>query len=370
LARFFGAALTALIAILGSCAGYIWYVDPGNHFRMRGFEATGAAAFVRLRQGLDYGIVLKPTLNERLFMREVVATIDSPIGVAVFGSSRMMELGSDALGSEAVNFGMSGATLEDFAALSAAMAARGIKPAAVVLGIDPWSFNSATNQNRWLHLADLYSTFRKLAGLTPDPRTARAAALAVSLPSRLFSYQAFHSAQDAARNPAFTAALERVPASPGPSNMFLKLRDGTIRYPEQVERRSSDKVFAMARGFPRDGGYGMMGYSSRDPDSEALLRAIVDWYLRAESKVIFALVPYHPAAYAGLAAGPMPATPAIETWVRSLAAEIGATVIGSYDPKQAGCDAAEFMDALHPRRICIARLFTAVEPIAKDRQAE
>lgn len=345
------------MTVLGGSAGFIWYVDPGNRYRLSGFEQKAGDAFAALWQDGGHAIVLKPTHNERQFVRAIIPSLDPPPEIVVMGSSRIMEVGDDAFSSRTLNLGMSGATFEDFAALAMLFDERALKPAGVVLTIDPWSFNVATNQDRWLHLADAYARFRVRAGLPPDGRTARAASLGGTLANNLLSYGAIAGAFEVARRPVMHAPISHVETPPGPSNMFLKMRDGTIRYPPEIENRQSDEVAAIARGFARDGGYGMMGYREPDQNAVDLLRAVVHWFDASGTKVVFVLVPYHPAPYAELATMGQTALVPLENYIRRLAVELDIPVVGSYDPSQANCSADDFTDALHPRRDCVRRQF-------------
>lgn len=352
----------ATIAVLGGASAFVWGVDPLNRYRDAGFEESAASAFVEIWHSGAHAITLKPNHDERRFFRATLPALHPPPKALVFGSSRIMEVGADVLGEGTLNAGMSGGTFEDFAALSML----GDVPRLVVIGIDPWSFNANSGQTRWGNLLAEYVAFRAAAGLPPDPR-------ADTLPPRprntvgdLLSFQSLRNAVIVARSVVQNAPLTVVAQPPGPPEFFLKLSDGTIRYPSDVEQRDQAIVAKTARGFGIGGGYGMLRFVGIDPEAERLIEAVIAKYVDRGAYVVLVLVPYHPDAYSTLSVTGPGNLLFIEDYTRTLAQRLGVPVHGSYDPARAGCTATEFTDGLHPKRDCVRRLFAKLNPVLQN----
>ena len=79
---------------------------------------------------------------------------DNPTAL-LMGSSRLMKVGRDIVGQEALNLSVSGASLEDIVAILGAATIR-YSVDSIYIGVDPWLFNDDAGQDRWQTIADQY----------------------------------------------------------------------------------------------------------------------------------------------------------------------------------------------------------------------
>ena len=70
------------------------------------------------------------------------------------------------------------------------------------------------------------------------------------------------------------------------------------------------------------------------------------------------MAPYHPDMYAALVheGSPYRAVLLAEQHMRLLAKNRALALIGSFDPANAGCEAADFYDEMHPKPSCLSKI--------------
>ena len=66
-----------------------------------------------------------------------------------------MQIGKNSFSKHSLNLGVSGATVEDHVALLD-LATTKFNPKTLIIGTDPWIFNSASGQKRWQSLKTEY----------------------------------------------------------------------------------------------------------------------------------------------------------------------------------------------------------------------
>ncbi|MBL0209054.1 MAG: hypothetical protein IPP84_14250 [Propionivibrio sp.] len=72
----------------------------------------------------------------------------------VIGSSRSMQIGADVMQASVLNLSVSGASIEDYVAILDL--ARNLPAKTIILGVDPWVFNTNSGQSGWKSLAIEY----------------------------------------------------------------------------------------------------------------------------------------------------------------------------------------------------------------------
>ena len=93
-----------------------------------------------------------------------------------------------------------------------------------------------------------------------------------------------------------------------------------------------------------------------------LLEAFLRMTRSAGTEVWLVLAPYHPDAWSALSADGSMIVQA-EDAVRGLGAALRLRVLGSFDPRRAGCpEATEYNDPVHARESCLERLIAPQPP--------
>jgi hypothetical protein len=106
-----------------------------------------------------YNFTNAPQLNERLCQSFKIKYNKNAPRTIVLGSSRALHLDSRSLNDNRLqNNWLSGCTIEDMLAMYSFYLAKGMKPARVIIGVDPWLFNSENEQPRWQAVKEEYLT--------------------------------------------------------------------------------------------------------------------------------------------------------------------------------------------------------------------
>ncbi|RYG17049.1 MAG: hypothetical protein EOO07_11930 [Chitinophagaceae bacterium] len=105
-------------------------------------------------------IVVDRNYDERKFQIFRILLEPTDPETLVLGSSRVLQIGKDVLSSNSLNLGVSGASLEDLIAL-ADVASSKFNSRQIIIGIDPWLFNSNSYQDRWQSIREEFNNALK-----------------------------------------------------------------------------------------------------------------------------------------------------------------------------------------------------------------
>lgn len=297
---------------------------------------------------------------QRLYAEGLAAAPD----VLVVGSSRIMPIRARAFAPRTFySASVSSATLHDILALHELFAARGGGPSLLVVGVDPWMLQPNETMTGWQTLSPEYERACSKAALSDCDKAPLFAATRRSLGALVSpSYFQASSAELWGRLVKGETEERRVTAvtdDAAAPRQLLRRADGSLRYPLDFGQ-DEEQVRAAARIYGRTFERGRIGYlppHARPQERflrmlEAFLRATLD----AGTEVWLVLTPYHPDAWPALSAdGSM--IPQAEDAIRGLGAAARVRVLGSFDPRRAGCPlAAEYLDPVHPRESCLERV--------------
>lgn len=332
-------------AMLGAVAAFNFCVDPAHIFDNGVYERRLAAILQSGHAAAGLG-----NYDARALQREVIAAMAAPPDVVALGSSRIMLVDGRLMGTSSFfNHGVDGATMEDLVAIWELYRARGFRPRAVFLGLDPWVLNRHHDQIRWTTLAATYADGMRGLGLEPE---AAPEAGATRL-AQLVSVKYLKASLD-----DFRRGRPQPHPADGEVADFTKHKDGSISYQRDFRERPQAEVDDEARRTAQtEGIYSFRDYRVLDARyAQTLARFVAR--LRADGvAVTFFLPPFHPTVYQAIASAQRyHQVIEAERAFRELAAKHGVPVIGSYDPGQLGCSPADFLDGLHPRRACVERL--------------
>jgi len=302
--------------------------------------------------------------DERLVQRFYAEGLMKAPTVLVLGSSRVMPLRArDFAPRSFYNASVSSATLHDILALHELFAARGDGPSLLVIGVDPWMLRPNEKMVAWQTLAPEYERACRKAAL-PECDQAPLLAGPWRLLAALASPSYFQASSAAlwgrlTGGEAGAQALQAVSDDAAAPQLAVRRADGSIRYAEAFGR-DKEQVRAAARDYGRDFERGRIVFlppaAPPHPRFLQMLEAFLRLTRAAGTEVWLVLAPYHPDAWSALSVDGSMIVQA-EAAVRGVGAALQLRVLGSFDPRRAGCpEAVEYDDPVHARESCLERL--------------
>ena len=302
----------------------------------------------------DHGIIVKnDTWNER-DLKHALALRPTTAQCAVIGSSRIMQISSvrkERLLSDncpsLINLGVSGASLEDYLALSEAILRNEKPPKVIVFGIDPWSLNF-DRDSRWVrYKQNFFNMKSKLEGEYHDDNSSSTLALMRNLINREYLLRSVQLIRSERTRPIKN--VQEFDHQVGLDDPVL-LPDGSLIY--------SGKHIRNALALEVSGIHDFRIRGSRWVTEKAveLFTRLVKYLQQQKFKIIFVLVPYHPAVWDITEQSAVTAMKVVESKVHEIARSTGVQVVGSYNPSNIGCTADEYFDAIQGKTICLTKL--------------
>tara|TARA_B100000315_G_scaffold221277_1_gene224558 strand:- start:102 stop:1229 length:1128 start_codon:yes stop_codon:yes gene_type:complete len=302
----------------------------------------------------DHGVIIQnDTWNER-DIKHALALHPTNVQCAVIGSSHVMQVRST--GQELslpnncpslINLAVSGATLEDYLALSETILRNERPPRVIVFGIDPWSLNF-NRDLRWIrYKQDFFNMQAKLEGEYHGGNSSSSLDLLRNLINREYLQRSVQlmlsERQLSIKNaPEFDHQI-------GLDDPVL-LPDGSLVYSGEYIRN------ALASKISGINDFRIRGSQWVTEKAVELFTRLVNHLQQKKFKVIFVLVPYHPSVWDSTEQSAVTAMKAVESKVHKIARSTGVQVIGSYNPGNVECTADEFFDAAHGKNTCLAKL--------------
>ena len=293
---------------------------------------------------LHRAIRVPSTIDERIFIRDRIQAEDLKPNVIVVGSSRVMQIGEDILHDKVLNLAVSGASVEDLVAI-ADLATRKFRPSVLLVGADPWLFNSESGQNHWKALQreyhDAVLSIQPGEGLTENRAPGSSSSgvetgLVSSVANRIY------------------LAVNRIrygtdDDTPGLESKMR--RDGSRIYSTIYSSRSQRQI---EMGLDGTMNFSMGSYRF-SPDLYHVFEAFLVHYRHLKIRVVLVLPPYLPQLFQRFASEDRVFLDT-ETQFRALAERAGVEIIGSYDPGKMGCHSNDFYDGMHPKGTCMERV--------------
>lgn len=300
-------------------------------------------------------IVYFPSLDERKFVQNRIRCEPSNPDVIVLGSSRINQISSEILHTNLINLFVSGASLEDDIAIEF-LASKKFQNKTIMIGLDPWLFNSKSSQNRWKSLEreylDALVDFDQAGSdLTPaSKKKTRKKKDSKSLFKKARSlYQFLSKSKIHATNDL-------------PETRYKIRRDGSLVFPIATVSRTQKEI---ERGFAGLLNYSMKSYQFSNETKKVFERFIKK--MKRNSRVIFVLSPYHPGLYEKMK-NERPVFLETEQEFRDLAKKNKVEIIGSYDPRKMDCDENDFYDGMHPKASCMTKVLSGLAPKKTERR--
>ena len=342
--------ITSFTFLFMVVASLNYLVDPLNLFSDSDDESLEAQL---ARTLASHQNVVTKNMDERKFQLYRIKYEQLEPEVIIVGASRVMQIGKNTFSKNSLNLGVSGATVEDHVALLD-LATTKFKPKMIIIGSDPWIFNSASGQRRWQSLRIEYEN----AIIKIQPEIAINKTISSGFYDQLINY-AYTKESLVELYKRYTNSddgdVQYVQSDAPLQDRDIIRKDGSRVYNKNYSERTQEDLATEIDGWIE---YSMSPYS----DSKKLLNiftSLIDHYSK-NYEVILLLSPYHPLAYERILEKKQIIVE-IENRIRSIASARSIRVIGSYDPTKNKCSREEFYDGAHPKDSCMYRIINGLD---------
>ena len=286
-----------------------------------------------------------PVMDERVFQKNRLTLHKfSNVEHLVVGSSRTMSINSTVLSQNIVNLSVSGASLEDIYTL-ALSGLNSTKANSIVIGLDPWTLNKDSGQERWISIKDEYETWKTnvLQGVPlfdVSSKSEIANAGRSSWISHLY-------------NMLNNNFANKLPTDGTPEVLAKRHQDGSIVYSEDYLSLSPKDI---ELGFGDIVEYANMKKFNLDYGKVNELQSLLEYLKQNEVNITLLLSPYHP-EFRAFAQEDYLVFSTAEHALLELAKQLKINVLGSFDPHEAKCVSNDFYDGMHPKESCLTKIF-------------
>jgi hypothetical protein len=279
----------------------------------------------------------------------------------VIGSSRSMQIDAEMAGEyyRFFNFGAVGGDYQDLYGIFYLCVREDKIPKRVVLCLDPWMFNTDIIDDR--SNRDWYLAFVKgelgfeIDYELPNPTARWKALLDISYFQSSVAYYRRDTGNDLIPS---AVPLEDVYHQ----DSTIKMPDGTVVYEEEFRNRPLSDISGELYIHTQHANFysfRVLDYMQPSPELQAQFEAYIEYMQARGVEVIFYLPPYAPPIYDVLLEHEEDNRGVFltEEYLRTVAAENGIEVYGSYNPHSLDLETADFYDGLHLRPEATIRFF-------------
>jgi hypothetical protein len=255
------------------------------------------------------------------------------------------------------NHAISGASIEDYIAILELYLEKGNVPKSIIIGVDPWILNANNEQDRWTVLKDEYQKGSARFNLT----------LNMSEPDSYNSNHDIDRYSSLISQPIIIKSIDKLlsgsyyPTDLNESDVGIKLKDGSLRYPKKVRTTTVDQIDTDASNYAKKVPiYSLGNFTQIDEKSKSQFESTIHYIKSRNATIILFLPPYHPIVYNKMTNDPQYSNlKEVEFYFKHFASTENITIIGSYDPNRMNLTSADFYDGSHLRREAIDELFAA-----------
>lgn len=332
-----------------------YLVDPAHIFS-NNYEKRIAQEMLKNNSISNVG-----NLDERVLQKFYTAEAKKN-NVVVIGSSRSMLIRATHFKNRTFhNSSVSGAVLEDFLSIYRLYEKNNICPDIIVLGFDPWILNDKNITSRWKSLKVEFNEMKEILNsniklnedfLSEETRTL------VSLP---YLYKSISRLYIKEKNKGLSKEIITF-ENEDSDNGGLRW-DGSRAYNKFYRERSIESINANAKEFAEnDPVYGLGEFNELSKKRCELIESFIEHLQNKNIQVIMFLPPYHPLAYEGIIVNEQyKIIKEVEAYFRQLAYQKKIKIVGSYSSNDAKCNNTDFIDALHPNKSGIDKIFSTIE---------
>jgi peptidoglycan/LPS O-acetylase OafA/YrhL len=322
--------IVGICLVLTALAGIRFFSSKAH----TGTEATLAEALA----GSSY--VYANNMDERIFIKNRIVSETLNPDTIIIGSSRIMQVGAHIYNKRPLNLAVSGASVEDHIAISG-LAFENFKPTTLLIGADPWLFNSESGLKRWRSVeAEYQAFFTEITGAGKIYTN--------NNPNKTDRSTGGASFYDFYRS--INLSYRTYPEHDYPEARAKIRSDGSRIYGIAYATRGPELIL---RGIEQALNYAMKRYTY-DADLRSKFESLISYYKR-RTDVVLVLSPYHPALYEKMVSHRRVFLEVEDIYV-DIGKKLGIRVVGSYNPAAVGCIATEFYDGSHPKDSCMEKV--------------
>ena len=319
-----------------------WYVDSYALLRVTYDDIAVQMAAGKNVEGLE-----ESDYNDRNLVAARLSRQEEPFQTMILGSSRVYTFDHTMFETDSFyNAGLSEATIYDLMAVAGILFSQDKLPETVVIGVDPFLFNTSHDNEKWKEL----QSYANYMGLIIDGK---------------FSEDFARPSKDTGRELPKTLSLDyfRYNVTLLPENKrfsvsymedwetegYLKHSDGSVSYQRELREVRAEEVEEMTRqAMEEHVVYRMTDYHEIDEEHFWRLSALIGQLQGAGVEVILYLPPYSPMMYNYIESEEaFQITLDVEEKLKELAEKKGIALYGSYDPAGCGLEMTDLYDVYH-----------------------
>jgi hypothetical protein len=359
--------LTLVATLLIAIISLNYFVDPGAiYYRSGGnFPDMYAKSLLNSDNGLLWS---SNTISDRelaLGLSSHVETTDC----VIIGSSNVMQIGTygesrslDATCNTILNLAVSGGEIADHLILTY-LAIKNGSPKKIILGVGAWTLakeselmdSSVKQSNRYssnYHDAQLVIlnsiqkdkiSLAKYLNLINLEYTKKSISL---LKKSIIGNNLFTGIQNVTKKVDVLIGTESA----------VRLPDGSLVYPSAYINMARETPIPKDYFYYKNRVGSRSGMLVSNPYFIDIYDRILSYILESGVVPIVILTPYHENLWKFNDSNIVMAMSKNEEIIRQLGKKLGVSVIGSYNPKNLGCESNEFYDFQHPTRECLSRI--------------
>lgn len=345
------AKLICLLPLLVFIVSVNYIYDPANIFHKGIVDKTVDI----IKKG--YHVEGLADYDERLFQEQFIKAQDYAPEVIAVGSSRIMQLSSEAIGKSFLNHGMSGAGIYDYMGILGVYEFQNIMPETVVIGADPWVLNDNNGETRYQTLEEYIQIFQ---GKSAGSSRWRKNKIALEEKKELISPAYFQvSIKQIGKKRDTGEPVTFHETTLDETDGFLRRVDGSTSYAKEIRMRTVEQVKAEAHSYiSEENIYQLQNYNELSVELKDKFELFVDFLNEKNIKVVLYLPPYHPFVYQYIeSSSQYQCVLEAEAYFRQYAQEHQIEIYGSYNPKYSGCDDTDFLDGMHLKAESVLKSF-------------
>jgi len=332
-------------------------VDTSNLFHENIIKKT---AFTLIN---GHKITGQNNIDERLLQKYIIQNLNHRKNFIVIGSSRTQHLKASTFNMTETNFfnnSVSAATLEDIFAILEMYKDKGYIPENIILGIDPWMFNTNNNYaHNWESVCGYSSEFKKEAFNTNFNACSsniinRKLVQLINLDYTLTNFKNidFKNLKTLNLNKNTIILTNKTNLEKGYRDL-----DGSLVYPSKIENRNSQQVKDFVKDLiNKKYFHGLTNFNQ--VSNIELFDGLLRYLHNKNINIVIYLPPYNPEVYTYFRENSQyKNVDRTEELIKKIAKKYNFQVLGSYNPAKCGFNENDFVDEMHPRFQSLNKFF-------------
>lgn len=293
--------------------------------------------------------------DERLFQKQVFNNFITYPDCIIIGSSRTMMIQSDMIkdAKKVFNHSVSGAFLEDYIAIIGMYSKKNVLPKKIIIGADPWIFNSYNGPSCSVSLTKEYQHMvRKI-----NKKDSQKVIKNQKKENKYFQLINFENTKNnflhiKKADKIFITSNENI-------NVGIKRSDGSIRYPSKIRYQTDEETKKKAREYTIKPIYNVENY--KELSNLKIFENFINYLTMQGTEVVFFLPPYHPIVYSYFKKHyEYKNILKSEDYLRTFARKNHLKLYGSYDPVKYDFSSTDFTDGMHGKAVISQKILSLI----------